>query len=147
MGRRDVPLKPSKRNVDTKSQKPTSTDSFYSISFKYFKDTDKTPAQSISTWKDEDKILDMLLALKYISSNNATVVQTTEKLTLYAEYPSKEKNEFPLPEGLPSGIRWGTIQNIGGQKSRIAGFLKDNIFYLVYLDRDHRFWITKPKNT
>ena len=146
MGKRDRPLKSPQRNVDTKAQKSTAKDNFYSISFKYFKDTDIDPAQSINTWKAEDRILDMLLALKDISSNNATIVQTS-RLTLYGEYPSKDKNEFPLPADLPSEIKWGTIQNIGGQKARIAGFLKDSIFYLVYLDKNHRFWITKPKNS
>lgn len=146
MGKRDRPLKSPQRNVDTKAQKSTAKDNFYSISFKYFKDTDIDPAQSINTWKAEDRILDMLLALKDISSNNATIVQTS-RLTLYGEYPSKDKNEFPLPPDLPSEIKWGTIQNIGGQKARIAGFLKDSIFYLVYLDINHRFWITKPKNS
>ena len=146
MGKRDRPLKSPQRNVDTKAQKSTAKDNFYSISFKYFKDTDIDPAQSINTWKAEDRILDMLLALKDISSNNATIVQTS-RLTLYGEYPSKDKNEFPMPADLPSEIKWGTIQNIGGQKARIAGFLKDSIFYLVYLDKNHRFWITKPKNS
>ena len=146
MGKRDRPLKSPQRNVDTKAQKSTAKDNFYSISFKYFKDTDIDPAQSINTWKAEDRILDMLLALKDISSNNATIVQTS-RLTLYGEYPSKDKNEFPLPADLPSEIKWGTIQTIGGQKARIAGFLKDSIFYLVYLDKNHRFWITKPKNS
>jgi hypothetical protein len=146
VGKRDRPLKSPQRNVDTKAQKSTAKDNFYSISFKYFKDTDIDPAQSINTWKAEDRILDMLLALKDISSNNATIVQTS-RLTLYGEYPSKDKNEFPLPADLPSEIKWGTIQNIGGQKARIAGFLKDSIFYLVYLDKNHRFWITKPKNS
>mgnify|MGYP003394673806 FL=1 len=146
MGKRDRPLKSPQRNVDTKAPESTAKDNFYSISFKYFKDTDIDPAQSINTWKAEDRILDMLLALKDISSNNATIVQTS-RLTLYGEYPSKDKNEFPLPADLPSEIKWGTIQNIGGQKARIAGFLKDSIFYLVYLDKNHRFWITKPKNS
>ena len=146
MGKRDRPLKSPQRNVDTKAQKSTAKDNFYSISFKYFKDTDIDPAQSINTWKAEDRILVMLLALKDISYNNTTIVQTT-RLTLYGEYPSKDKNEFPMPADLPSDIKWGTIQNIGGQKARIAGFLKDSIFYLVYLDKNHRFWITKPKNS
>jgi len=149
MGNRDNPVKSSKRNADSKPQKPTSREDFYSISFRYFKNTDSPPAQSINTWKNEDKILNMLLALQYISSNNASDVQTTGKLSLYTdEYPPKDKNEFPLPDNLPSGInRWGTIQNIGGQKARIAGFLKDNIFYLVYLDKEHKFYKSKLRNT
>lgn len=149
MGKRDNPLKSSKRNADTKDQNLKNNDGFYSISFRYFKNIDTPPAQSINTWKDENRILDMLLALEYISSHNASEVQTNGKLTLYTEdYPPKDKNDFPLPDKLPLGInKWGTIQNIGGQKARIAGFLKDNVFYLVYLDKEHKFYKSKLRNT
>ncbi|ENX68701.1 hypothetical protein F884_00635 [Acinetobacter sp. CIP 102143] len=145
--RRSKSLKDSTPNPDSRDMKTTANDNFINISFKYFKDTDKSPAQSISTWSNEDRILDMMLALKYITSENITKVQSTEKLSLYKKFPPKDKNDFSCPDGLQEDLNWGTIQNIGGQKSRIAGFLKGTTFYLVYLDRDHRFWITKPRNT
>ncbi|MFW1798347.1 hypothetical protein ACG9Y4_22130 [Acinetobacter guillouiae] len=145
--RRNRPLKSSSPNPDSKDMKTTANDNFINISFRYFKDTDKSPAQSINTWNDEDKILDMMLALKYITCENITKVQSTEKLSLYKKFPPKDKNDFPCPADLQEDLNWGTIQNIGGQKARIAGFLKGNTFYLVYLDKDHRFWISKPRNT
>lgn len=145
--KRGNPLKSSSPNPDSKDMKTTANDNFINISFRYFKDTDKSPAQSITTWKNEDRIFDMMLALQYITCENITKVQSTEKLSLYKKFPSKDKNDFPCPDDLKEDLNWGTIQNIGGQKARIAGFLKGNTFYLVYLDKDHRFWITNPRNT
>ena len=80
--RRSKSLKDSTPNPDSRDMKTTANDNFINISFKYFKDTDKSPAQSISTWSSEDRILDMMLALKYITSENITKVQSTEKLSL-----------------------------------------------------------------
>ena len=33
--------------------------------------------------------------------------------------------------------------DIKGQKGRVAGHIIDNIFYVVFLDREHRFYITE----
>lgn len=141
--KRNKPLKSSSPKPDSKDIKTTANDNFINISFRYFKDIDNDPAQSLKTWKDDDRLWDMMLALQYITYENITKVQSTEKITLYRKFPSKDKNDFPCPNDLQEDLNWGTIQNIGGQKARIAGFLKENTFYLVYLDKNHRFWITK----
>ena len=46
--RRSKSLKDSTPNPDSRDMKTTANDNFINISFKYFKDTDKSPAQSIS---------------------------------------------------------------------------------------------------
>jgi hypothetical protein len=37
--------------------------------------------------------------------------------------------------------------DIKGQKGRVAGHIIENVFYLVFLDKEHRFFITEKKNT
>lgn len=39
------------------------------------------------------------------------------------------------------------ITSIGGQKGRVAGYMKENTFYIVFLDKNHQFWITEKKHT
>ena len=33
------------------------------------------------------------------------------------------------------------------QKGRVAGHIIENIFYVVFLDKNHRFYVTEKKNT
>ena len=37
--------------------------------------------------------------------------------------------------------------DIKGQKGRVAGHIIDNIFYVVLLDREHRYYITEKRHT
>lgn len=130
--------KSSQRTTDTKEVKKTN-DGYISFSFRYFQNYDDDPVQSFNNWQ-EDGLLDMLISLEYCSKNHITKLQNDEKLALYGNFPDSKKNDFLLPNGLNVNENWGTLRNIGGQKARIAGFLRDNIFYIVYLDKEHRFY-------
>lgn len=33
------------------------------------------------------------------------------------------------------------------QKGRVAGYVIGNVFYVVFLDQNHRFWVTEKKGT
>lgn len=44
-------------------------------------------------------------------------------------------------------LNWAVIMDIKGQKGRVAGHIIDNIFYVVFLDREHRFYITEKRHT
>lgn len=37
--------------------------------------------------------------------------------------------------------------NIKGQKPRVAGHIIDNVFYVVFLDKDHKFFPAPLKRT
>ncbi len=146
MSKRSSPLKSTSRGKETRKPKSaTDQGNYMSISFLYFQNSDISPAQSLDTWNDDGRLLDMLKTLQHVTSSDITQLQSADnKLTLYGNFPEKSVNEFSLPHSLKhrmvSNDKWGTLRNIGGQKARIAGFLRDNIFYIVYLDRDHRFY-------
>jgi hypothetical protein len=40
---------------------------------------------------------------------------------------------------------WASLHIKG--KERIAGHIIGNVFYVVFLDKDHRFWRTEKKHT
>lgn len=144
---RSKPLKTSSRNKETREVKlRQEQDNHIAISFRYFQNFDNNPIQSLQNWNDDNRLLDMMLSLEYICKNNIVKLQSTDrKLTLYGDFPSTKVNDFPLPDELSENEKWGTIRNIGGQKARIAGFLRDNVFYVVYLDKEHRFYKTEKQ--
>ena len=75
-----------------------------------------------------------------MTANGITKVMSDEIFTNYNRYPDSSVNDFKCPDGLSKDESWGVIKNIGGQKRRVAGFLRDNVFYIVFFDGDHRFW-------
>lgn len=136
------PLRKTRQGVETREVKTTETkEPYISISFKYFQDINTYPAQSLSQWEADGMLPAMLRSLMFITQENITRLRIVhKKLSLYGNFPSKKVNEFQLPSSLNGNENWGTIRNIGGQIPRIAGFLRDNIFYIVYLDKRHKFY-------
>ncbi|MDY5436768.1 hypothetical protein [Peptostreptococcus porci] len=128
------------RNGEIRNVKRNVADNYISFSFRYFEDSDIPPASSLQTWDSDDTLLDILRALVHLSKCDITQLQSSKRITLYGKFPPKSLNDFPPPTGLSKDENWGTLRNIGGQRARIAGFLKDNIFYIVYLDKEHKFY-------
>lgn len=153
MSKRREPLKSTSRGKETRDPKPTDKLSGYiSLSLLHFQDNDVHSGQSLETWNNKNQLLEMLRSFKHITSYHISQLEADGKLTLYRAFPSS--SEFVIPEGLENklgckkdDINWGVIKSIGGQKPRIAGFLYKNVFYVVYLDRDHKFCLTKKKHT
>ena len=44
-------------------------------------------------------------------------------------------------------VQWAVIKGMKGQKGRVAGYVIGNVFYVVFLDQNHRFWVTEKKGT
>ena len=116
------------------------------FSFKYFHDNDGA-GQSLKSWLDAEPLLVQGLFDKFVflSDNSLTASQQHEILSLYKQFPEKKNTDFSCPVGLEDE-NWGTIRKLNGQKGRAAGFLRDNIFYVVYLDKDHRFWKSSKRH-
>lgn len=79
-------------------------------------------------------------------------------LTIYGEFPTK--SDFVRPKHVPHQVQWGRFRL--GSKIRLVGFIipkerhrtphqktgeffDSNTFYVVFFDRDHRFWPTEEK--
>jgi len=109
------------------------------------KDFDINQEESFEDWERE-KILSILMKrLQEISSFSITEAQQNGILTIYGDFPTK--TDFTHPRHIPQGVNWARIEIKGKQKIRIAGYVEENIFYIVFLDKDHRFWITEKKHT
>ena len=125
-------------------------------------------AQSIAEWNQDgkkDASLEKLLAnLKDYSTYPLSHWINEGRLTIYGRFP-KEKSEFKHPVNVPHEVSWGRFRLAG--KVRLAGFVipsefEDtefttksgkkvkyctNIFYIVFLDKDHLFYKTEKRNT
>lgn len=138
------PLSKSRRAAETRNLIKEITSEFeessLTFSLKYFQDIDGA-GQSLNTWLNSSKYLlqGFFNKLIYLNSNNITNAQKDEILALYKHFPDKKKTDFTCLPGLENE-NWGTIRKINGQKGRVAGFLNNNIFYIVYLDSEHKFY-------
>jgi hypothetical protein len=109
--------------------------------FKHFVDSNNT-GQSLDTWACTDKklLLGFLQKMVHISKQSRAEATKDSTITLYGKFPDQDKTDFSCPPGISKEENWGVLRNIGGQKARVAGFLKGDTFHVVFLDKEHKFW-------
>lgn len=66
-------------------------------------------------------------------------------IAVYEKFPLK--SEFFHPRHIVSDVKWAVIKDIKGQRGRVCGHVIDNVFYIVFFDINHKFWITGKKHT
>ena len=107
------------------------------------KDFDINQGQSFKDWEKDEILSNLMTRLREVSSFTVTEAQQNKILTIYGDFP--DRTNFQHPKHIPDGVNWAVISIQG--KERVAGYLDDNVFYIVFLDKDHKFWITKKKHT
>lgn len=131
-----------RRNVNTKELRSSPPPKTIVLSLKYF---DQTQGQDFKDWESEALLAKVMK--KFQSMSQMTVVQAiTEGIVKqYKKVEFPPKSDFFYPKHIPQDVIWCSIhvQN----KECLIGFFEDYIFHLVFLDQNHRFWITEKKNT
>lgn len=110
-----------------------------------FKDFDSSQGQSFSEWEKEELLSALFDKLKHLSELNMLEATQQEIIKRYGDFPIK--SDFTHPKHVADTVTWSVITNIKGQKGRVAGHIIDDVFYIVFLDKEHKFWKTQKKRT
>ena len=134
------------RSRNTKEERKVNEDLPKMVfSFKDFDIKQIPPGQSFDEWQ-EDKLLSyMIQKFGHICNLNIVEAQQQRVLKIYDEFP--ENSDFKHPQHISDEVKWAVIMDIKGQKGRVGGHIIDNTFYVVFLDKEHKFYITEKKNT
>ena len=115
------------------------------FSFKDFQYHSQTPpGQTYSEWQEADLLAYMLEKFGHICNVNRIEAEQQKFIKIYGQFP--ENSEFHNPFS-DTELDWAVIMKIGGQKGRIAGYIKGHIFYVVFLDAEHKFYPSEKKHT
>ena len=76
-----------------------------------------------------------------------TRVQATSQQIIkqYSNVDFPPNTAFEHPKHVLPDVVWCSMHIQG--KECIIGHFEDNIFHIVFLDKNHEFWISKKKNT
>lgn len=131
-----------KREVNSIELRSGQRERFIVISFKDF---DSNQGQSYELWEGENLLA--LAVRKLQGVCGLTRIEATRQ-QIIKEYPKgafPDKSDFYHPKHIPDDIAWCSMHIQG--KECVIGYFEDNVFYVVFLDKDHRFWITEKKHT
>ncbi len=107
------------------------------LSLKYL---DVTQGQTLCEWENDGILAQAIDVLKNYCCTSL-VKQNDKKFTIYGGFPPKNKTDFYFPKHIPIDAEWARIK-INGTQS-VVGHIDRNIFNIVFLDKQHRFWISE----
>ena len=113
------------------------------FSFKDFDDSQLPQGQTYEDWQEKGCLAALLDKLGHISRMNIIEAQQQGIITIYKSFP--KQSEFKHPNHIAPDVNWAVIKKIKGQKGRVAGHIIDNVFYIVFLDLEHKFWKMEKK--
>lgn len=136
-------LKPSLiKNITKPSIKKEEDNNHLVISLKYL---DKNQGQTFEDWEKNKILAHSLETLAGYCKDTLQNQCRTDSFKTYKSFPPKEKTDFYFPSHIPEDAEWASMHIKG--KQCLAGHIFRNVFYIVFLDKDHRFFITEKKNT
>ncbi|MCD8295971.1 MAG: hypothetical protein LUC88_00195 [Prevotella sp.] len=111
-----------------------------------FKDFDRNqcpPGQTYEEWQDDKLLAYMLTKFGYVCECTVQEAQQKRIMTIYSDFPSN--SDFKTPKYILGDVKWAVIKDIKGQKARVAGYIIYNVFYVVFLDKNHLFYKMKDR--
>jgi hypothetical protein len=110
-----------------------------------FQNFDRNQGQSFEEW-EQDNLLAKAMGKIHAICNLRKQEAITQQII--KQYPPKvfpPVSDFIHPNYIPTDIAWCSMHIQG--KECVIGYFEDNIFHIVFLDKDHRFWVTEKKHT
>lgn len=106
-----------------------------------FKDFDINQGQSFEEWEADQLLALAINKLRSVTGLTAGQALQQQIIKNYPKVPFPPDSAFTHPKHVPNDVIWASMHIQG--KECVIGYLIDNIFYVVFLDRDHEFWICK----
>jgi hypothetical protein len=110
------------------------------FSFQYL-DTTQKFGSSFKDWQKVGLLSKMLELIQGYCCRPVLEQVDGQKFTIYGDFPSSEKTLFKFPKMVPEDANWGRIHVTG--PAVIVGHVVEDTFYVVFLDKTHKFYLTK----
>ena len=136
-------FKPSERS-SVKLERGSVTDekntSNFKISLAYF-DPEQPYASSFHHWQSVGLLSRAMETLQGFCKRPLRQQIDGDKFAVYQSFPPANKTKFEYPRHVPEDAEWARIHVNG--PAVLVGHIVGDTFYLVFLDKTHKFWLTK----
>lgn len=126
----------------TAKQNEQSDNGDFVLSFKHL---DANQGQTLQEWEAGGILAQAIETLKNYCCASLISQCDNKKFTIYGEFPPKKVTEYNHPKHVPEDANWARIHVDG--KQCIIGHVNRNVFNVVFLDKEHKFWKSEKKHT
>lgn len=108
-----------------------------------FKDFDRNQGQSFQEWEHEQLLAIAVNKLREVCQLSVKEATSQNIIKQYTKVDFPPESAFTHPKHVLPDVVWCSMHIQG--KECIIGHFEDNIFHIVFLDKDHEFWKTEKR--
>ena len=112
----------------------------FNVSFQYL-DTSQKFGSAFKDWQACGLLSKMMETLQGYCTRPLREQFDGYKFKAYGGFPEPEYTMFECPANVPEDANWARIHI--NNKSVVVGHYVGNTFYVVFLDKTHKFYLTK----
>ena len=112
----------------------------FKVSFQYLDKTQKFGSGFLD-WQRAGLLSKMLDVFQGMCCRSLPEQVDGSKFTIYGDFPPPDKTLFEKPAAVPEDAKWARIHITGPVV--VVGHVVQDTFYVVFLDKTHKFWLTK----
>ena len=105
-----------------------------------------TQGQSFEEWEQLGLLASLNIRMKFVGQHSVQEALQKKYLKQYTKVDFPPESEFVAPKHIIN-VTWTVMHITNTSKEVVAGYIEDDIFYIVFLDKDHLFWPSTLKNT
>lgn len=103
---------------------------------------DITEGQSSLEWQELGLMAVMFEMMRHLGKYTCEEALRDGSIKQYGKFP--DHSMFTEPKHI-TGVNWGVMHVTKKSKQVVAGFLEDDVFHMVFLDKDHQFYPMKGR--
>lgn len=140
----NINKRPSPQIINKGSVSEPERNSRFKVSFQYL-DTTQKYGSSFRDWQACGLLSKALEVLQGFCCSPLQKQLDGNKFALYQSFPTPEKTKFTYPKNVPEDAHWARIHITG--PAVLIGHVVNDTFYVVFLDKTHKFFLTKKETS
>jgi hypothetical protein len=106
----------------------------------------KAEGQTMAEWEECGLLAQLIERTKYAGQFTAVEVRQNQCIKEYTKVDFPPDSGFRKPTHVGE-VTWAVMHITNTSKEVVAGFIEEDIFHIVFLDKEHQFWPSVKKNT
>ncbi|HWK07269.1 MAG TPA: hypothetical protein VNS58_26740 [Puia sp.] len=102
--------------------------------------------QTFEEWDQSGLLAPLYTRMKFVGQYSVQEALQNKYIKQYTKVDFPPNSGFIAPKHIVN-VTWAVMHITNNSKEVVVGYIEDDIFYLIFLDKDHLFWPSTLKNT
>jgi len=98
--------------------------------------------QTVEEWQQLGLLSVLFTRVRFVGQFSVQEAVQNQYIKRYTKVTFPPESEFKEPKHI-QGVTWAVMHLTDKSKEVVAGYIEEDVFHIVFLDKEHKFWPTK----